>query len=286
MKSHNQEIEYKPGIISNMAKIVIPILKYLLPSKYFQRCYNSLYKMNMIRIWLTFSLFSYVHGPFVSKKLRQKDALIRKTLPYTLGGWKALNNAYNVVARVEKSKIPGAIVECGVAQGGSAAMMVLTSIILGNKNRDFWFFDSFEGLPDPTVEDYNGTKSGDYVGVLVRGSCLGTIQQVSELLFDKLNLPKDKIKLVKGWFQKTVPLHKDKIDKIAVLRLDGDWYESTKIPLENFYSLISPGGCVIIDDYATCFGSKKATDEFIKKNSINTVLQPDFRGGAWFIKPL
>ena len=98
-------------------------------------------------------------------------------------------------------------------------------------------------------------------------------------------LPKDKIALVKGWFQDTVASHKDKVGEIAVLRLDGDWYESTKIPLENFYPYISPGGCIIIDDYATCFGSKKATDEFIAENLIDTYLRPDGRGGAWFVKP-
>ena len=85
---------------------------------------------------------------------------------------------------------------------------------------------------------------------------MGTIEQVSELLFDKLNLPKDKITLVKGWFQDTAPANKDKVGQIAILRLDGDWYESTKIPLENFYQNVSSGGCIIIDDYATCYGSK------------------------------
>jgi hypothetical protein len=80
-------------------------------------------------------------------------------------------------------------------------------------------------------------------------------------------------------------MHREKVGKIAILRLDGDWYESTKIPLENFYQNIMTGGCVIIDDYATCYGSKKATDEFLKENLINTHLRSDGRGGAWFVKP-
>jgi O-methyltransferase len=286
MNAKNKEINYKPGFVSRIAKIIIPILKALLPVKQFHWIYNKLYQINMRRIWLLYSMRSYLSDLFASKEVRQKNVLIRKILPYTLGGWKALDNAFNVILRVENNKIPGVVIECGVAQGGTAAMMALSSRALGDENRDFWFFDSYEGLPEPTAEDYQGEEAGDYVGVLVKGSCLGTLEQVSELFFDKLNLPKDKINLVKGWFQDTVPSHKEKVGRIAILRLDGDWYESTKIPLENFYPYISPGGCVIIDDYATCFGSKKATDEFMEENSIDTYLRPDGRGGAWFVKPL
>ena len=285
MNANNKEINYKPGFVSSLAKIIIPILKAILPSKSFNWTYNKLYQLNMRRIWVLFSITSHISGFFANKEVKQKNALIRKILPYTLGGWKALDNAFNVIERIEKEKVPGVIIECGVAQGGTAAMMALSSRALGDENRDFWFFDSYEGLPEPTADDYQGDKAGDYVGVLVEGSCLGTIEQVSKLFFETLNLPSEKIHLVKGWFQDTVPIHKDKVGKIAILRLDGDWYESTKIPLENFYPNKSPGGCVIIDDYATCFGSKKATDEFIKENSLNTELRPDGRGGAWFVKP-
>ena len=285
MNTQNQKIYYEPGFVSKTARIIIPILKAVLPSNQFNWIYNKLYQLNMRRIWLIYSISSYFYGLFANREERQKYALIRKILPYTLGGWKALDNAFNVVALVEKNKIPGDIIECGVAQGGSAAMMALSSRVLGDLNRNFWFFDSYEGLPEPTIEDYEGKKAGDYVGILVKGSCLGTIEQVSELLFYKLNLPRNKINLIKGWFQDTIPAYRDKVGNIAILRLDGDWYESTKIPLENLYTNISPGGYVIIDDYATCFGSKKAVDEFIEKNSIDTYLRPDYRGGAWFKKP-
>jgi hypothetical protein len=284
MKKKN-EINYKPGLVGKFARIIIPILQTILPAKAFKWVYDNLYWLNKRRIWISYSLSTSITGLFSSNEVKTRQSLTRKLLPYTMGGWKALENAFNVTARIEKNKIPGVIIECGVAEGGTAAMMALTSRIVGDENRDFWFFDSYEGLPEPTAEDYEGTKAGEYVQPLVEGSCLGTIQQVSELFFDKLNLPKDKITLVKGWFQDTAPTHKDKVGQIAILRLDGDWYESTKIPLENFYQNISSGGCIIIDDYATCFGSRKAVDEFIEENSIDTYLRPDGRGGAWFVKP-
>ena len=105
-------------------------------------------------------------------------------------------------------------------------------------------------------------------------------------MFDTLGFSPDDTFLVKGWFQDTVPEHRTRIGDIAVLRLDGDWYESTKIPLENFYDSVSPGGFVIIDDYGTCFGSKKATEEFRQQRQLETPLMADGRGGVWFEKPL
>tara|TARA_Y100000768_G_scaffold383291_1_gene365164 strand:+ start:203 stop:1075 length:873 start_codon:yes stop_codon:yes gene_type:complete len=285
MKAQNDEINYKPGLVGRFARIIIPVLQTFLTPSLFKRVYDNLYWLNKRRIWLSYSLATKTTAVFKDDEVKTKQAFTRKLLPYTMGGWKALENAFDVVSLVEKNSVPGIIVECGVAEGGTAAMMALTSRTLGEESRDCWFFDSYEGLPEPTVEDYQGAKAGEYVQPLAEGSCLGTIEQVSELLFDKLQLPKSKITLVKGWFQDTVPVHKDKLGNIAVLRLDGDWYESTKIPLENFYPNISPGGCVIIDDYATCFGSKKATDEFIENNKIDTFLRPDGRGGAWFVKP-
>jgi hypothetical protein len=75
-------------------------------------------------------------------------------------------------------------------------------------------------------------------------------------------------------------------EKIAILRLDTDWYESTKVPLENFYDQITAGGYIIIDDYLTCFGSRKAVDEYLSNNNIQTEINLDGRGGVWFMKPL
>ena len=285
MKNQNVEISYNPTFVSRLAKIIIPILKAVLSKKLFYIVYNNLYQVNMKRIWLIYSIKTYFFGIFTNKHFKQKYSLIRRVLPYTLGGPKALDNAFEIVRLIEKNNIPGAIIECGVAQGGCAAMMALSSRSYGNLDREFWFFDSYEGLPEPTEEDYKDFKTGGHVGVLVKGSCLGTLEQVSDLLFNNFNLPKNKINLIKGWFQDTVPMHREKVGKIAILRLDGDWYESTKIPLENFYQNIMTGGCVIIDDYATCYGSKKATDEFLKENLINTHLRSDGRGGAWFVKP-
>lgn len=280
-----QEITYKPGLVGKTARLIIPLLQKALPTGAFKWVYDKLYWLNKRRIWALYTLKTLALWCFSSKESRVKQSLTRQLLPYTMGGPKALENAFEVVSLVETNNIQGAFVECGVAQGGTAAMLALANQRVGEGNRHYWFFDSYEGLPEPTEEDYEGTKAGEYIQPLVKGSCLGTVEQVSELLFNKCSLPKEQVTMVKGWFQDSVPAHHDKVGEIAILRLDGDWYESTKIPLDHFYPHLNDGGCVIIDDYATCFGSKKAVDEFLNENNVNTDLKADGRGGAWFVKP-
>ncbi len=278
-------LEYQPSLVGKIARVIIPFLQKSLPTKVYKIIYDTLYNSykNMLRVG--YFLKYYFYSIFGNKEQKLKVKLVWRLLKYTMGGRKALENAFDVVKSIESRNIEGALVECGVAEGGTAAMLALSSSILGEHKRIKWFFDSYEGLPEPTMEDYVGGKVGDFIRPLPKGSCLGTIEQVSELMFDVLNMSKSEVNLVKGWFQDTVPVEKNKIGKIAVLRLDGDWYESTKIPLDNFYSQISPGGIVIIDDYGTCFGSKRAVDEFIFENKILTTIYSDGRGGVWFQKP-
>jgi O-methyltransferase len=280
-----EELNYKPTFVGRIARKVIPILQNSLPAGIYKYVYDFLY--NFYKTLLRWSyIFRYLYFKiFGTKKQLIKVKLTLKLLTYTMGGRKALENAFDVVDIVESKNIEGAFVECGVAEGGTAAMLALANKEIGKKTRLKWFFDSYEGLPEPTKEDYETGKTGNFIRPLPKGSCLGTIEQVSELMFDYLGFSGNEIKLIKGWFQDTVPEHRLEVGSIAILRLDGDWYESTKIPLENFYGQISNGGYIIIDDYLTCFGARKAVDEFILKNQIDTSLNLDGRGGVWFEKP-
>ena len=281
---NSSQIVYQPSVFGRMARIVMPLFQALLPAPIYKRVYDFAY--NNYRKALRWSYWFHIILAYFSRDAKRilRARMTKRLLPYTMGGRKALENAFDVVALAEKRAIPGAIVECGVAEGGTAAMMALVSIQYGSVKRPKWFFDSFEGLPEPTAEDYQNGKTGHFIRPLPKGSCLGTIDQVTDLLFNKLRLCQSETQLVKGWFQDTIPGIREKVDKIAVLRLDGDWYESTKIPLENFYPLVVQGGFVIIDDYATCFGSRKAVDEFRTLHRIESLLIPDGRGGAWFEK--
>lgn len=280
----HSQMQYQPSVAARLARVLLPALRSVLPSGMHRTLYSVLYFLyRETRRW-SYMVKMLVAGFTGDSRMIAKTRLVFRLLPFTLGGRKALENAFDVVSLVEDQQVPGALVECGVAEGGTAGMMAATSALLGKGRRKKWFFDSFEGLPEPTDEDYVGSSTGDFVRPLPRGACLGTVEGVSKLLFAELRLPADEVTLVKGWFQDTVPEYREHVGQIAVLRLDGDWYESTKIPLENLYDSIAVSGIVIVDDYLTCFGSRRAVDEFRTNRGVTTPLVPDGRGGVWFEK--
>ena len=277
---------YSPSFTARSARILIPILQRLLPNSVYVHVYEVLYNSYKWILRKTYLFEVFAARLFGDEQRKRRAEVTNLLLPYTMGGSKALENAFDLVVLVEENKIPGVLLECGVAEGGTAAMLALANRELGERVRRLYLFDSFEGLPEPTIEDFMDGQAGRFIRPLPKGSCLGTLEQVKELMLKTLQFKESDVTFVKGWFQDTVPAFRQEFSEpIAVLRLDGDWYESTLIPLENFYDLVSDGGVVIIDDYGTCYGSKKATDEFVSKNQLNVILHPDGRGGAWFKKP-
>jgi len=265
------------------------VLKKILPERVFELLYRvataEYYANQAVLDWI------YYNIPRTDSEKRIMIDLIKTVLPHTMVGRGGLITTYKVVKDVERQDIEGCLVECGVARGGSAALMLLTSELFAPKNsardaRTAWLFDSFEGLPSSTTEDgflrkpnHNNKSSWD----LAEGYCLGALEEVEELLFKKLEFDTSKVFLIKGWFQDTLPEHKDKVGDIAVLRLDGDWYESTKCCLENLYDNVIEGGYVIVDDYALV-GCRKAADEFLTSQGEHPEIIPDGRGGGWFKK--
>jgi O-methyltransferase len=165
---------------------------------------------------------------------------------------------YNL-RRICLSALPhGAFVECGVAKGGCLALMTALST-----SRKIWGFDSFEGMP-PLGEKDKGDGQ-DWVGY----RCSGIDgQDAVARTFNQYGVSMKNVTLVKGWFSETVPQQSGNIGPIAILRLDSDWYESTRLTLEKLYPLVSPGGIVIIDDYHTFSGCRLAVDEFRTNNRI------------------
>ncbi len=210
-------------------------------------------------------------------------------MPYTLVGIGGLQASYQLAKEVMAKGVPGDFVELGVARGGCAALLcgVMVELEADSAPRTLWLFDSYEGLPDPTEEDFDDSKSatGEHVRPLPKGSCLGTLDEVKHLMFNVMQFPQERINFIKGWFQDTVPVQKSVIGKIALLRLDGDWYDSTKVCLEGLYDNVSSGGAIIIDDYQSCYGCKRAVDEFLAARSIAAQIYLDGRGGCYFTKP-
>lgn len=214
-----------------------------------------------------------------------RGELVHKLMPWSLVGASGLERTYDLAMAAVERGLAGAFVECGVARGGSAALLVTVAAREG-AGRHCFLFDSYEGLPDPTAEDFgDGDETGDHVRPLPRGSCLGTYDEVRDLLFRRLALDPDRVTMVKGWFQDTLPAAREGVGKIALLRLDGDWYDSTMCCLENLFDQVVAGGHVIIDDYHSCYGARRATDEFLARRGIRPELSPDGRGGCSFTVP-
>jgi hypothetical protein len=232
---------------------------------------------------------AYLRRPLLSslsgdKEGAERGRLVFQVMPYSLVGWKGLEVTHRCVAQAHQKGLRGDLVECGVARGGSAALMALVNEKL-SQPATLWLFDSYEGLPDPTAKDYQNDSTGSHVRPLPRGACLGTYEEVERLLFDQLHLPRERVKMVRGWFQDTLPATVANISAISVLRLDGDWYESTKVCLDYLYDKVLPGGFVIADDYHSCFGCTRAVDEFLAQRGLKPAIVPDGRGGAYFVKP-
>jgi O-methyltransferase len=177
---------------------------------------------------------------------------------------------YSLIASVEyivKNDIPGAIVECGVWKGGSSMACLLTLKHLKSCDRDIYLYDTFSGMPEPTSKDgqeehsiYNSLrdKSGN------SSWCRSPENEVISNL-KICDYPISRIKLVKGLVEETIP--SESPEKIAILRLDTDWYSSTLHELTHLYPKIEKNGVLIIDDYGTWQGCRAAVDEYFKESS-------------------
>lgn len=187
-----------------------------------------------------------------------------------------LNNIQMAVETILKENVPGDLIETGVWRGGSCILMRAILKIHNDKGRRVFVADSFEGLPKPNEEQYPSDKGDPHH--LYSGYLAVSKEQVAEN-FRKYDLLDDQVVFLKGWFKDTLPTAP--IQKLAVMRLDGDMYESTMDALTALYDKLSPGGFCIIDDYVLP-NCKAAVEDFRKKNGITEPLvEIDLAGRYW-----
>ncbi|MEK6280878.1 MAG: TylF/MycF/NovP-related O-methyltransferase [Acidobacteriota bacterium] len=195
--------------------------------------------------------------------------------PYTMCSRARLRRLHAGVRHVVEKGIPGDIVECGVAFGGSAALSGLTLKSLG-AHRKLWAFDTFEGMPAPTEADPDYDSANEFTGAF--RSHMSEVMRV----FDRFGILGNTV-FVKGLFRDTVP--DSGVKNIAVLHLDGDWYESVKVCLDHLYDRVSSGGIIQIDDYGHWAGARKAVDEFLEARPIPGGLRYVDYSARQIIKP-
>jgi Macrocin-O-methyltransferase (TylF) len=194
-----------------------------------------------------------------------------------------MNNLQACIQDVVKNNVPGDLIETGVWRGGATIFMRGALKAYGGADRTVWVADSFEGLPKPDKEAFPleaKAHEGPVMSKLFNHLAAG-IDDVKRN-FEAYGLLDDKVRFLKGWFKDTLP--SAPIGKLAVMRLDGDYYESTRDALENLYHRLSVGGYVIIDDYGeeTWTYCKKAVEEFREKNNIkDTLIKVDSKCFYW-----
>lgn len=191
---------------------------------------------------------------------------------YTMVGHKRLDNVQACIEEVVARGIPGDLVETGVWRGGTVIFMRAVLRALGDANRLVWAADSFEGLPKPaSSSDGQDLSAVDFLKV--------SMEDVKQN-FRRFDLLDENVKFLKGWFCDSLP--SAPIDKIAVLRLDGDLYSSTMDALTNLYHRVSPGGYVIVDDYFSWESCKQAVHAFLEKKGEQPEILPiDWTGAFW-----
>ena len=207
-----------------------------------------------------------------------ETGLLARISPYTMLNYARLKNVYTLSKRVIERKVEGGFVECGVWKGGCIGTMGLAARKMGEE-RELWLFDSFEGLKKPTEKDgQKGRlyKEGRLLGISTEG-CITKKEEVEDLLFFRLNFKGEVVHIIEGWIEDTLPVYKERIGKISILRIDLDFYKSTKFCLYQLYDSVASGGYIIIDDYYDWEGCKTAVDEFIREKGLQPeIIQVDY----------
>jgi O-methyltransferase len=192
----------------------------------------------------------------------------------TMIGLVRLDNIQQCVRDVLERDVPGDLIETGVWRGGATIFMRAVLAAYGDTSRTVWVADSFRGLPPP---------SGDYEVDL--GDIHWTHHELAVPVdevrrnFERYGLLDDQVRFLEGWFQDTLP--DAPIDQLAVIRLDGDMYESTIVALEALYPRLSVGGYLIVDDYVLP-GCRRAVDDFRRDHGVTEPLEEiDWTGVFW-----
>lgn len=195
---------------------------------------------------------------------------------HTMIGMKRLDNLQFCIERLLNEKVPGDLIETGAWRGGACILMRAVLKIYDVRDRIVWIADSFEGLPKPNIEKYPLDKQ---IPFYTLDSLKVSLAEVKDN-FKRYDLLDDQVRFLKGWFGDTLP--KAPISKLAIIRVDGDMYESTIDSLKILYPKLSRGGFVIIDDYGDILACRQAVLDFRERNNIREkFIKIDSNGIYW-----
>jgi len=210
--------------------------------------------------------------------------IYKKNVSKTMAPWQGLYSAYQAAKYISLNRLAGDVVECGVWKGGCAIIMAETLQQFGDTSRNIYLYDTFTGMSEPTEVD---TKGGGIISAVEKFKqlrkdeyvdwCYSPYEEVQKNV-ELCPYPSNKFVLVQGKIEDTIP--NTMPEKIALLRLDTDWYESTKHGLEYLYPLIVRNGVFIADDFGAWAGARKAIQEYFDDKPQKILLHLDYYYGA------
>src|SRR5205085_1122104 len=216
---------------------------------------------------------------------------VEKISPYTMtlnDGLETTYGLFQAVKYIVQNKIAGAIVECGVWRGGSMMLIAYALRHFGDTSRDLYLYDTYAGMtePDDVDVDYDGNAMKPIWTHAVRQGAMMAPGDPVEQVKANLRLtgyPETRMHFIAGDVLETIPAQAP--SRIALLRLDTDWYKSTLHELRHLYDLIVPHGVLIIDDYGWCRGARKATDEFFSDRPFRPMMHRVDQAPRLMIQP-
>jgi O-methyltransferase len=230
--------------------------------------------------------------PFIARWLSRRSIKLMREVPFdsalrtegrdhpqvadTMIGLRRLDNLQDCIEDVLRREVPGDLIETGVWRGGATIFMRAVLKAYQVRDRKVWVIDSFEGLPRPNAEKYPADADDIHYTMQHLAVSLEGVQAN----FAKYGLLDDQVCFLKGWFKDVLP--DLLVDKVALMRLDGDMYESTMDALTYLYPKLSRGGYVIIDDYGYINSCRQAVHDFRAANQIEEEIRPiDWSGVYW-----
>lgn len=215
--------------------------------------------------------------------------IIARVEPFTMTSWGRLWALLESVRYAEEADIPGAFVECGVWRGGSVMAMAYKLLELDGATRDLWLYDTFAGMTSPTPADIDATTGVSAASALAATAvgngdniwCVAGLTDVRANV-SSTGYPAERVTYVEGDVATT--LLAEAPEQISILRLDTDWYESTRMELDVLYPRLAPGGICILDDYGHWQGARQAVDEYFSVNAPRPLIMPVDFSGRIFIK--
>ena len=219
----------------------------------------------------------FLLGPYSADYDDATVETIRRVRRHTLTSPARLEALISAVQHVAGARLPGAVVECGVWRGGSMMAVALTLQRCNAADRDLYLFDTFTGMTEPTPEDVDSGYDGFALKHMWERRRRGEMNWIGvpadevRAAMASTGYPAERVQLVPGPVEATLP--EQAPESIALLRLDTDWYASTRHEMEHLYPRLVPGGILLLDDYGHYPGARRAVDEYLAAHDEHVLLQ-------------